>query len=191
MKTAKTSGGWIQSYKGDKVFPLNPQPQDFSLETVAHALALKCRFNGHCQSFYSVAQHAVIVSRFVEPQYALHGLLHELDEVFLPDIPRPIKSSISGWQEILEKNMAVGVQAFNLSLPLPDNVVYVDSQVLHAEKKVLMPNSPEPWEDSLPPAINYHIVPMAWEIAEKMFLERYREIIYLSDSPFEQLNFVP
>ncbi len=49
----------------------------------------------------------------------------------MPDIPRPIKSSISGWQEILEKNMAIGARAFNLSLPLPDNVVY------HAEKNVL------------------------------------------------------
>lgn len=67
-------------------------PENFSIENVATALSNKCRFGGQTSAFYSVAQHCMIVSNLCPAGYELAGLLHELDEVFLPDVPTPLKN---------------------------------------------------------------------------------------------------
>ena len=54
---------------------LHPSP-DIDWMNVAGALAKICRFNGQCQSFYSVAQHCSLVASLMPPQWRLYGLLH-------------------------------------------------------------------------------------------------------------------
>lgn len=56
----------IRTYTGLYVWPMNPRPEDIDLIDVAHALARINRFNGHTAQPYSVAEHAVRVSRLVE-----------------------------------------------------------------------------------------------------------------------------
>ncbi len=55
MQTSNRKGEWIQTYTGKQFWPLDPRPEDIDIEDIAHALALTCRFNGHCDYFYSVA----------------------------------------------------------------------------------------------------------------------------------------
>jgi hypothetical protein len=50
--------GWIQTYTGKKFWPLDPRPEDVDIEDIAHALAMQCRFGGHCLRFYSNAEHS-------------------------------------------------------------------------------------------------------------------------------------
>jgi uncharacterized protein len=159
---------------GRQMNPLEPKPEDFDIDIVAHALSLKCRYNGHAIEFFSVAQHAILVSMFVEPEHAMWGLMHELDEVFLPDIPRPLKPFVQGWEKIAEKHMIAGAAAFGLTLPMPPNVKYVDSQMLHTEQDYLMPGTPD-W-DSLPPKLDCVIKPMTWQQSETAFHVRYNEL---------------
>ena len=56
---------WIQTFTGRKFFPLAPDGAEVCIEDIAHALSMKCRFNGHCLRFYSVAEHSVRVANRV------------------------------------------------------------------------------------------------------------------------------
>jgi len=166
---------WMQAYNSKIVHPFMPKPENFTLETVAHALSLKTRFNGHCNFFYSVAQHCVLVSEFCSPDNALWGLLHELDEVFLPDIPRPIKREIPQWKKIAELHMRAGAEAFSLEYPFPEEIHYVDAAALKAEMFDVMSAPPKPWGE-LPPRLEQTILPMTWQDAKQSFINRFYEL---------------
>jgi hypothetical protein len=78
------------------VNPFDPDPDQIELADIARALGNQCRFGGHCERFYSVAQHCVIVSELVEheggsAEDALAGLMHDAAEAYLGDLPHPIK----------------------------------------------------------------------------------------------------
>lgn len=71
----------------------NPKDPVFYIEDIAHGLSNKCRFNGQCSYFYSVAEHSVLVSKLAyilggDPR---EGLLHDGAEAYLPDVPSPFK----------------------------------------------------------------------------------------------------
>lgn len=73
----------------------------FNLEDIARALANICRFNGHVD-FYSVAEHAVRVSKILEENgydkmTQLIGLHHDDTEAYLGDIPSPQKKLMTIW----------------------------------------------------------------------------------------------
>src|SRR5881392_3435793 len=59
-------GPYLQTVSGRFVNPFDPDPEQLDIGDIARALANVCRFGGHCRSFYSVAQHSVIVSELVE-----------------------------------------------------------------------------------------------------------------------------
>lgn len=42
-------GDWFLTYTGIHFYPMDPRPEEVCIEDIAHALALQCRFNGHCQ----------------------------------------------------------------------------------------------------------------------------------------------
>lgn len=81
----------MQTFTGRKFFPLQPRAEDLAIEDIAHGLAMTCRYGGHSRSFYSVAEHAVLVSRHVPVEYAREGLLHDSSEAYLGDLIRPLK----------------------------------------------------------------------------------------------------
>src|SRR5579862_5085028 len=99
---------WIQTYTGRKFWPLDPRSWDVCLEDVAHALAVKCRYGGHCRGFYSVAQHSVLVSQLLAEWKAdiwtvRWGLLHDANEAYSADVVRPIKNTMRDvWKAIEE-----------------------------------------------------------------------------------------
>lgn len=79
------------TYTG-KVFDFDsPSDGPVCLEDIAHALGMLCRFNGHIRRFYSVAQHSVLVSKLVDPRYALLALFHDAAEAYVGDMVSPLK----------------------------------------------------------------------------------------------------
>jgi adenosine deaminase len=88
--------GWIQTYTGRRVDPLDPDPTQFEIGDIAQALSNQCRFGGHSRVFYSVAQHSTIVSDLVQERGGsttdvLAALLHDAGEAYLVDLPHPLK----------------------------------------------------------------------------------------------------
>jgi hypothetical protein len=146
-------GDWMQTYTGRQFWPLDPRPEDFCREDIAHALSLKCRYNGHCLGFYSVAQHSVYVAEECERRWpgrwdlAWWGLLHDLEEAYLPDVPRPIKVNGTGTlKDCALKIMEAAAVRFGLTgTAEPSEVKQADSAVLAAEAAQIMAPPPAPW----------------------------------------------
>ena len=92
------SNHWIELCDGTTFDYLEPNYDIITIETVAHSLSNKCRFNGHTKYFYSVAQHCLNVMYAIEDEIgkihadSLFGLLHDSIEAFIADIPSPLKS---------------------------------------------------------------------------------------------------
>ncbi len=89
---------WIQTFTGHEFPLLSPQPEDFDIKDIAHALSNICRYTGHCRKFYSVAEHSVRVAYYLEarePDFKKRafkaGLLHDATEAYLQDISSPLK----------------------------------------------------------------------------------------------------
>lgn len=55
----------IQTYLGEEFYPLDPRPGNIHIVDIAHAMSMKCRYTGHSRFFYSVAQHSVLLARYL------------------------------------------------------------------------------------------------------------------------------
>jgi uncharacterized protein len=95
-RSTPAPGPFLQTVSGRRVNPFDPDPSQLDPEDIARALGNLCRFGGHARSFYSVAQHSVIVSELVEqrggdPEDVFAALMHDASEAYLGDMPHPIK----------------------------------------------------------------------------------------------------
>ncbi len=149
----KNPNGWIQTYSGIRVFPLEPDLDTILLPDIAHSLAYQCRFGGHIRNYYSVAQHSILVSKlaekFKEPVLiCLAGLLHDATETYLIDLPRPVKMQIPEYKEIEGHLILTISKRFELDLELFEKVKKYDDVALTIEaEKLLAPLLPE-WKTS-------------------------------------------
>jgi len=188
-------GDWIETYTGGSFWPLDPYPSEVNIRDIAHSLSLKCRFGGHCQKFYSVAQHSVYVAEsfakmnkdyedWAESQ--MYALLHDAGEGYLCDIPRPVKLHLPQFKELENKIMDVVYEHFGLDIEQLQNVSnhmnrdlkkdlkIADSVLLATEARDLMRNYEE-WNFPFIP-LEKTIIPLNPPEAERLFLEKYDEL---------------
>lgn len=172
---------WLQTYTGKQFFPFDPSNlANFDILDIAHALSNICRFNGHCLEFYSVAQHSVLVSQVVSqlggtPEEIKWGLIHDVGEAYLGDIPRPVKAW-AGNLPYVELRICVKLcEQFDLPARQPDIVKKADLMMLAAEAKQIMAPWPADWELSEPPA-DILIQPLDPFGAKELFLQRFKEL---------------
>lgn len=84
---------YIETVLGRKFYALSEYP-GFNISEIGGALSKLCRYGGHCSSFYSVAEHSVLVAdlmKFYHLGDPMEGLLHDATEAYLVDIPGPWK----------------------------------------------------------------------------------------------------
>jgi uncharacterized protein len=172
---APTHTDWIQTFSGRQFFPLEPRVQDVCIEDIAHGLSNLCRYGGHTECFYSVAQHCLLVSRVVPREHALRGLLHDAAEAYLIDVPRPIKHSIGmeAYRAAESRLQSVVYQSFGLSPEDPACIKHADRQLLRTEQRDLMKPAPVAWEDNRAGALDMNIEPLLPRAAESAFLKRF------------------
>ncbi|MEP6477831.1 MAG: hypothetical protein ABJB03_00440 [Rhodoglobus sp.] len=88
-------GDWAQTYTGGRFYPLSPRAEDVDPVDIAHALAMLCRYNGHVDRFYSVAEHCLLMSLVMPtPELALEALLHDGSEAYVGDMVSPLKHTL-------------------------------------------------------------------------------------------------
>jgi hypothetical protein len=169
-------GLWMQTYTGGRFYG---EPQcfhlnEYDIETIAETLSKKVRWGGHCKGFYSVAQHSVHVCDLSPKYLRLEGLLHDMTECFLGDIPRPIKNALVGvrdYEADLYDSMA---QQFNCARAVPNEVHVADNMMLRTEARDLM-GDPE-WHYKMPYPIREEPISIwGMEEAKQEFLKRYDE----------------
>lgn len=179
--------GKIITYSNGWIHPLEPDPENIEIGDIAHALSNQCRFTGHTKEFYSVAQHSVIVSEWLEHRYddmdpsygseVLWGLLHDASEAYLSDIARPVKNTEplkSVYHEAEDRLTRAIAEHFGLELPMPAVVTEADNVVLVTEARDLM-HGIGGWSaeyqkiDMLPDVIQ----PWGPKRAKREFLARY------------------
>ena len=171
----RTEGNCIHTFTGKKFWPLNAREEDICIEDIAKALSQKCRYTGHSCFFYSVAQHCVHASEHCEdPRWAL---MHDAAEAYLPDVSRPIKSAIHGFEETEERLLRVIASKFGLEFPFPDSVHEVDDRMLVTEWYYLMPaaTNPGPRYQEME-RLDFRIRPCFPSLAEQRFLKRFNEL---------------
>lgn len=164
------------TYSGLPFWVMDPQPEDIRLRDIAHSLSMQCRFNGHTVEFYSVAQHSVILSHVIDPQYALEALLHDAAEAYIGDLIRPVKQHCPDWCAIDTKLDRAIRAKFGLPLEMSAEVKRLDLVMAVTEKHQLLVPSPTVDWGVVPDPIDIEIVPMWPAEAKKAFLDRYEEL---------------
>lgn len=179
---------WIQTFSSRTVQPLNLRVEDVSIIDIAHALSNQCRFSGHVQTFYSVAEHCVRMSFLGDPQTAMWKLLHDASEAYLVDLPRPLKRSegLGAIYKFAEhRAMFTIAEHFGLEWPEPEDVKKWDVVMLLTEQRDLMGRQAKPWRDQAIP-LDEKIIPVDPVTARTKFLSRFVALGGTGDG----LNFV-
>src|SRR5260221_5059244 len=170
-------GDWIVTFSGKRFFPFDPGVEDIDVNDIIHALSNLCRFNGHSTTFYSVAQHAILVSLLCPPEHQLYGLLHDASEAYLADIPSPLKklAEFQAYRDAEKRLMGVICNVFGLPGEEPAIVKVVDKRMLSTEARDLTFTQGMGWTMNVEP-YDFHIKPWAPDYAKIRFMARFHEL---------------
>lgn len=168
----------LRTSTGRLVWPLEPRVEDIAIGDIARALSQVCRFGGHTDQFYSVAQHSVSVSLAVPREIGLWALLHDASEAYLGDVPSPIKytETFAAYREAEARLQTLIFETFGLFGSMPDAVKEADRRLLAAEIR------------DLTAAMDYDawaaraqawpvIVPLQPRHAERAFMRRFHSLL--------------
>lgn len=107
-----TSYLFLSTKSGDVVWLEGPHffTQDLPWEDLIYALSNMCRYNGHINTFYSVAEHCVHMANYAEHrlgniELAKDCLRHDLHESLCGDVPYPVKMLLPSWSNIIESRL--------------------------------------------------------------------------------------
>jgi hypothetical protein len=186
-----TWGGTIFNFE-------SPTPEMVSIEDIAKSLSCICRYTGHCNGFYSVAQHSVLMANLSEFEgygTTLQRLLHDSAEAYIGDIHRPLKDRL--WYDeghgkdghrrryikrirTIERRVqkvigeTLDVDLSDLSAVKPADNIMMATEV----RDLLPPNARELFETHLEgwKPIDYPIEPWSWQASYELFINVYNEL---------------
>lgn len=188
----------LRMFSGRAFDPWSMKPGDLTARDVGHHLSMLCRYAGAVRSFYSVAEHCIVVSRLVAlhvtgvagpkawpKRRALAATLwahvHDAGEAVFVDVPRRVKHAEG--MERYREGEAAATRAFAVSIGLPPEpppiVNLIDKELVATEKAQLL-YRPELPDDGLleEPIIRGLVLGcMPPAEAEMAWLARYQELV--------------
>lgn len=184
MSVLRIESDQILTVSGVYVNPLDLRAEQIFIEDVAHALAHQCRFVGHTNKFYSVAEHSVRAVRWNRKRGASNTelrwtLLHDASEAYLVDLARPMKIDPyfgKAYRGAEGRAMDVICERFGLERREPACVKEADLAMLAAERRDLMPAGGE-WTilDGIDVPTE-RISPWSPRRAKRLFLQEYARL---------------
>ena len=132
-------GRFLITPSGRRFWPLDPKPEDCDAKDMAISLCQKARWNGLMAGAFTVGEHSIRVARVavalvqLDPLLGVlqgeeaariakklyrYGITHDLNEAYLPDMPRPLKEFIVEWLSI-EGNVQRVAEVYLGLAPMP------------------------------------------------------------------------
>lgn len=166
------------TYTGRIIYPLEFKVEDVCIEDIAHAAAFQCRYAGHTKRHYSVAEHCVHVSRFVNWEDRQEALLHDAAEAYIQDMLMGLKHSgvMEPYRQLEKKIEATINQVFGVA-STPETrarIKAIDTRIVMDETKAMMFDCAPFWEarEGLEP-LGATIMGLNNVDAEVFFLRRF------------------
>lgn len=158
---------------------LKPEEYEYDIEEIATALSNLCRYTGHVNTFYSVAEHSVLVSRIVPERLALAGLLHDASEAYLGDVSSPLKKLLPEYKRIEDRVQRAISGAFGITEGFDHPEVHAaDKRMYWQERQSVANNGVKDtlWHQDLRATRKVEAMGMSPLMARRMFIKRYREL---------------
>lgn len=168
---------WITTQSGKHFDFLNMSPDAINIEDIACALSNLCRFTGHVQDFYSVAQHSVHVSYLVPAEFALEALLHDAAEAYCNDLSAPLKQLLPDYRRVIQSVEEVIAGKFGFPSEMGAAVKHADLVMLATERRDLYldDGTALPILEGIEPA-SFLLSPLNPRQARVLFLQRYNDL---------------
>lgn len=146
---------------------------------IATALSNTCRFAGHLKDFYSVAQHSVLCSELVAPEFAFEALMHDAAEAYIGDVTAPLKALLPDFRAIEERVDRMIRKTYGLPEIQSLEVKKADLIMLATERRDFGLDDGTPWPilEGIEPA-SIVIEPLPPQEARDLFLERYSALVW-------------
>lgn len=170
----------IVTYSGKEFDLFHPEPEMVEIIDIAHALSMTPRFGGHCDQFYSVAQHSFLVSMICQ-KHPLLGLMHDAAEAYVGDVVSPLKEILTDFKVLEARvNGAIGEKFFDSYSALiepPEEVKHADKAALRLEKETFWPEISW-WDVSNLPKVRGVLLNNTWtsSYARDVFLRRFESL---------------
>lgn len=155
--------------------------ESIPLHSVAHSLSQQCRFNGHIEEHYSVAEHSVHISHLVleyggSPDTALYGLLHDASEAFMGDMPRPLKKMFPAFSNLESRIMEKYCELYSIDDPDVKMVQWLDCNIVRDEAEKFYAEPPE-WTKEYASVIHPDRL-LGWDAmaVKYIFLEQFQHL---------------
>jgi hypothetical protein len=170
-------GNWMQTFTGKVFYPVSPLAEEIDPVDIAHSLSLQCRYGGHVDRFYSVAEHCVLMSKWVAPENALYALLHDATEAYVSDVPRPLKGHLPEYKAIEDRVWDSIAEYFDIDNVIPEQVWEADNRILLTERAELLSKTKHKWfQDGKIEPLPVHVNGWAPQFAEQAYLRRLSEL---------------
>jgi uncharacterized protein len=156
---------------------------DISLLDLVGPTSRICRYGGHCDPFFSVSQHSVLLSYAVPRHLAKAAVIHDLVEGYVMDTPRPYKHLVPALNDLEDKLGRMIFDRMGVDYELMKELRHYDISICVDEMAVLCTEVDPALIEGGYKALGVPIVPVIPQAAESFMWARLLDLF-----PTELIN---